>query len=312
MRKLLIIATVLAVPGLASGAAILFDSQGFESPLYNLGTLPGQDLWVSDVYPPGFPNPGVIDDPTGAGMGQVVKIDCPGVESGNHSGAYRPAGPSVPGIVVIEWDQYRVDTGDNFWYYDHFLESGWRAYQWDQNGQASAQGHDFGVALTINTWQHVTYTFDTINQTVSVDVDGTSYTSPNPMTDPAIDGIDMRVASTWDFGYGAVLVDNLRISERDPGGGPGDVDGNGIVDGLDLTAVIAAFGTVEGDPLWNPAADLDGNGVIDGLDLTEVIANWTTAAAAAASEAGSAEALTSDTTPKRGRGNVNRGNGNAK
>ncbi len=62
-----------------------------------------------------------------------------------------------------------------------------------------------------------------------------------------------------------------------PGGVPGDVDGNGVVDGLDLTAVITAWETTPGDPLWNPDADLDGNNVIDGLDLTEVISNWTTA-----------------------------------
>jgi len=54
----------------------------------------------------------------------------------------------------------------------------------------------------------------------------------------------------------------------------GDVDGNGVVDGLDLTAVITAWQTTPGDPLWNPAADLDGNGIVDGLDLTEVISNW--------------------------------------
>jgi len=61
----------------------------------------------------------------------------------------------------------------------------------------------------------------------------------------------------------------------------GDVDGNMVVDGLDLTAVLTAWETEPGDPLWNPNADLDGNGVVDGLDLTEVISNWTTGAGAA-------------------------------
>jgi len=62
---------------------------------------------------------------------------------------------------------------------------------------------------------------------------------------------------------------------------PGDVDGNGVVDGLDLTAVISAFGTVPGDPMWDPDADLDDNLVVNGLDLTEVIAHWTMPFAAA-------------------------------
>ncbi len=68
-----------------------------------------------------------------------------------------------------------------------------------------------------------------------------------------------------DMGYHAETSSRVR----------GDVDGNGIVNGLDLTAVISAWETEPGDPLWDPAADLDGNGVINGLDLTEVISNWT-------------------------------------
>ncbi len=93
---------------------------------------------------------------------------------------------------------------------------------------------------------------------------------------------------------------------------PGDVDGNGVVDGLDLTAVLTAWETTPGDPLWNENADLDDNNVVDGLDLTEVISNWTVASAAAAPEAVASEVVTSDTTTKRGPGNVARGKGNVK
>ena len=94
---------------------------------------------------------------------------------------------------------------------------------------------------------------------------------------------------------------------------PGDVDGNGVVDGLDLTAVLTAWDTVPGDPLWNEDADLDDNDVVNGLDLTEVISNWTTAAVAAP-KASPAEAVTSglDTSTKPGRGDVNRGKGNVR
>ena len=85
---------------------------------------------------------------------------------------------------------------------------------------------------------------------------------------------------------------------------PGDVDGNGVVDGLDLTAVISAWETEPCDALWDPDADLDGNGVVNGLDLTEVISNWTVAGAAAA-EPESAK-------PGKRVGNVRKGSGNAK
>jgi hypothetical protein len=84
--------------------------------------------------------------------------------------------------------------------------------------------------------------------------------------------------------------------------GPGDVDGNGVVNGLDLTAVITAWETEPGDLLWNEDADLDDNNIVNGLDLTEVISNWTVASAAAPE-------ASLDSKPGRGNG---RGKGNVK
>jgi hypothetical protein len=53
-------------------------------------------------------------------------------------------------------------------------------------------------------------------------------------------------------------------------GCPGDIDGNGVVDVDDLTAVILAWG-----PCGPPCPpDTDGNGVVDVDDLTEVILGW--------------------------------------
>lgn len=54
--------------------------------------------------------------------------------------------------------------------------------------------------------------------------------------------------------------------------------------------------------------DVDGNGIIDGLDLTEVISSWTTGAAAAPEESGSSSPRTSDT-DRSGHGNVKRRKG---
>ncbi len=48
---------------------------------------------------------------------------------------------------------------------------------------------------------------------------------------------------------------------------PADLDGSGIVDGIDLAILFAA---------WNErgSADLDGSGVVDGIDLTILFAAW--------------------------------------
>ena len=49
---------------------------------------------------------------------------------------------------------------------------------------------------------------------------------------------------------------------------PADVDGDGRVDGADLTIVLGHWGD-SGSP-----CDLDGNGVVDGGDLTIVLGSW--------------------------------------
>ena len=51
---------------------------------------------------------------------------------------------------------------------------------------------------------------------------------------------------------------------------PGDVDGNRIVNILDLVAVALSFGSTPGSPKWNPNADVDVNGIINIVDLTYV------------------------------------------
>ena len=118
---------------------------------------------------------------------------------------------------------------------------------------------------------------------------------PRPNDDPVQGCRNHTMAIAGDMVYvrdgGEFWVYDLGLP------GPGDVDGNGVVDGLDLTAVLTAWETEPGDPLWNPDADLDGNNVIDGLDLTEVISNWTIVSAAAAPEAGPGNA-------KKGKGNA--------
>lgn len=66
----------------------------------------------------------------------------------------------------------------------------------------------------------------------------------------------------WDLG-----ADNISITFGAEGI-PGDLDGNGVVDGADLGELLANWG-------GSGPGDLDGNGVVDGADLGELLANWT-------------------------------------
>lgn len=54
----------------------------------------------------------------------------------------------------------------------------------------------------------------------------------------------------------------------------GDVNRDGVVDGLDLSAVARAFGSFPGHPRWKQACDLNNDGFIEGLDITRVAVNY--------------------------------------
>lgn len=70
---------------------------------------------------------------------------------------------------------------------------------------------------------------------------------------------------------GAVVeagVDDLRIFEYICDAAvPGDVSGDGLVNGTDIAIVLGQWGTAG-------PGDLDGNGVVDGADLAIVLGNW--------------------------------------
>jgi len=54
----------------------------------------------------------------------------------------------------------------------------------------------------------------------------------------------------------------------------GDINGDGRVDGRDITIAARAFGTRPGDPRWNLDADINGDGKVDGRDLVMIARNF--------------------------------------
>ena len=58
--------------------------------------------------------------------------------------------------------------------------------------------------------------------------------------------------------------------EQDPCGGGfvGDVDGNGVVNALDLAALLSAWGTNDA------AADLNDDGTVNAADLAILLSAW--------------------------------------
>ncbi len=55
---------------------------------------------------------------------------------------------------------------------------------------------------------------------------------------------------------------------------PGDIDGDGHVDVVDLLTFVPCFGMTLGQRGYDPACDLDGNNSADVVDLLTLVGNW--------------------------------------
>lgn len=74
-------------------------------------------------------------------------------------------------------------------------------------------------------------------------------------------------------GAGTQAISNIEFAEPAPPCGvscPGDLNGDGTVDGADLGLLLAAWGTTGGCP----SADLNEDGTVDGADLGLQLAAW--------------------------------------
>ena len=83
--------------------------------------------------------------------------------------------------------------------------------------------------------------------------------------------MQMRFVAS-DLNAGSVVeagIDNLRVFGIECDDSiPGDLNGDGLVDGADVGLFLAVWGTSD------PAADLNGNGTVGGDDLGILLANW--------------------------------------
>lgn len=229
-----------------------YDSMGFES--FTLGDLPGQQGFI-DMTSDDDPSdpyvvlpPQIIDDPTGSGMGKVIKMDPdhdPGDgEFSGWSGFYKALdAPATSGYFSIAWDQYRTDGGDNVWIADDSSFDTWWAIEWDSSGSGAISTYEWNefIPLTFNVWQHIQYKYDLDTGIVVLLVDDVVKEYAFADTD-GIEGLYMDITDSFVVGDGPIYIDNLRMGALSDWDCPVDYDQNGLTNLADLADLLSVYG----------------------------------------------------------------------
>jgi Dockerin type I domain len=225
-----------------------------------------------------FPHYSRFDIATGAWTDHTVMAN-----SGGSGDVLVTANPD--GFPRVCWAEYRNDGG---WFVYGIMYSWKSAGGWHHVGK-------------ISPGEYISEGFAPATPRIATDSLGVSYitwattnrlhiamhdakTDSWPVPDQNLTGGSMQyyhgTTATDDVGF-VIYEDNrggLYASwgnpQDPPGPVQGDVDGDGRVNGSDLTKLGLAFGTNPGHSRWNESADLDENGVIDGNDLAILGGNF--------------------------------------
>jgi len=100
-----IVGATLLAAGVPAGAAVLYDSAGFESPTYAAGALPGQDSWT------GATEYSVVNNAGNAHAGSQYL----GVASSAGSAGARRSFAESTGSVVTMTSWFYISSGANHW-----------------------------------------------------------------------------------------------------------------------------------------------------------------------------------------------------
>jgi len=159
----------------------------------------------------------------------------------------------------------------------------WDGTEWSNVGEGFAGGIVWKLVVHDDGDGEALYAFGTFTASGTTPVErmakwngtawepfggGASGTVLDALVVPGAAGDDLVIAGQFTE-IGGDAANRLAVWEGCGGPGvPGDLNGDGVVDGADLGILLAAWG---GD---DAAADLDGNGVVDGADLASLLADW--------------------------------------
>jgi hypothetical protein len=150
----------------------------------------------------------------------------------------------------------QFSTSNDRWAVSLWNASGQQVIEWQGEGSPNFRGGSVGSVDVCRLRENVTGR----NNAASYYDDSTaSSTFGSPNTWTACPGTSTLVQS-----FAGLPEAGCTFTAPNPA----DVNGDGQVNGADLTAVQSAWGTND------PAADIDGNGSVDAIDLSAVLASW--------------------------------------
>jgi large repetitive protein len=168
--------------------------------------------------------------------------------------------------IISNTDGYELSLSSNGKAFVRFNQSAVSAYRVDSTDPYPVSGLK---------WVHLAATYD--GATIRIYVDGVQNNSaPADFTIannslPLAVGAESNGATKFQGAMDEVRVYNRALSAAEirclATQHVGDIDADGDTDGLDLSAFMAAFGTVAADPGYNPHADFNMDGSVNAADL---------------------------------------------
>ena len=207
----------------------------------------------------------------------------------------------VPGEGRFHLGYKVTNNGDGTWTYEYALQN----VNSDRSAQSFSVPNGDGVVLSNFGFHDVFYhwhfnpvagqpavpQYSGVDWPVSTAGGNVSWSTETFAVNPNANAI--RWGTTYNFRFTASTPpqvvtatiglfkpgapNSVTVSTHGPANGtpcPADLNGDGVVDGLDLGTLLAQWSGLPGSPVCPCSADLDGNGVVDGLDLGQLLADW--------------------------------------
>jgi murein tripeptide amidase MpaA len=151
------------------------------------------------------------------------------------------------------------------------LVSYWRWYSNNFGGNPNQDSMPVEIRSGAGAWVQLELVSENASAWVQRTFRVADFVTPGPQVQIRFVARDLGGGSVVEAGVDGIQVLAVGCPKS---GIPGDVNNDGIVDVIDLLALLGAWGPCPAPPMGCPA-DVNGNGAVEIADLLTLLANWT-------------------------------------